>query len=132
MISVCWDDVGVLDWDGVMHVWLDNSRRVSPQLSLGSICVVRFGMKYFNHQIPGVRAGIPPMSKPGSREISSASVELCEAEVCFLHIQLVGTNVCLPKMHRIPPDVDFESSRSPASQNLETSPSLHCCAVFRT
>ena len=54
------------------------------------------------------------MRNPASREIISASVELCETEVCFLHIQLVGTNVRLPKMHRIPPDVDFESSRSSA------------------
>ena len=54
------------------------------------------------------------MRKPASREISSASVELCETDVCSLHIQLIGTNVRLPKMHRIPPDVDFESSRSPA------------------
>ena len=50
----------------------------------------------------------------GSREILSASVELCETEVCFLHIQLIGTNVRLPEMHRIPPDVDFESSNSHA------------------
>ena len=54
------------------------------------------------------------MRKPASREITSASVELCETEVCFLHIQLIGTNVRLPKMQRIPFDVDFESSRSPA------------------
>ena len=61
------------------------------------------------------------MRKPVSREITSASVELCETEVCFLHIQLIGTSVLLPKMHRIPPDVDFESSRSPAkSESLET------------
>ena len=49
------------------------------------------------------------MRKAASREIISATVELCETEVCFLHIQLLGTNVCLPKIHRIPPDVDFES-----------------------
>ena len=44
----------------------------------------------------------------------SDSVELCETEVCFWYIQLIGTNVCLSKMHNVPPDVDFESSRSPA------------------
>ena len=27
------------------------------------------------------------------KEMISDSVELCETEVCFLHIQLVGTNV---------------------------------------
>ena len=45
------------------------------------------------------------MRKPASREIISASVELCETEVCFLHIQLIGTNVWLPKMPNVPPDV---------------------------
>ena len=44
------------------------------------------------------RASIPSMRKPASKE--------------FLHIQLVGTNVWLPKMHRSPLDLDFESSKS--------------------
>ena len=35
-------------------------------------------------------------------------------------------------MHRIPPDVDFESSRSPAKSESWNNPSLHCCAVFPT
>ena len=39
------------------------------------------------------RAGIPSMRKLASREIISASVEQCENEVSFLHIQLIGTNV---------------------------------------
>ena len=47
-----------------------------------------------------VRAGIPSMRKPASKEMISASVELCETEVCFLHIQLIGTNVWLPKYTR--------------------------------
>ena len=72
------------------------------------------------------------MREPASREIISASVELCETEVCFLHIQLVGTNVWLPKMHESPPDVDFESSRSPAKSESSNNPNLHCCAVFPT
>ena len=42
-----------------------------------------------------------PMRKPASRKIISASVELCETEVWFLHIQLIGTDVRLPKIHRI-------------------------------
>ena len=54
------------------------------------------------------------MRKPASGEITSDSVELCDTEVCFLHIQLLGKNVWLPKMHNVPPEVDFESSRSPA------------------
>ena len=54
------------------------------------------------------------MRKLASREITSASVELRETEVLFLHIQLIGTNVSLPKMHKSPHDVDFDSSRPPA------------------
>ena len=78
------------------------------------------------------RAGIPSMRKPASREISSPSVEMCDTEVCFSHIQLIGTNVRLPEMHRILPDVDFESSRSPAKSESWNNPSLQCCAVFPT
>ena len=62
----------------------------------------------------------------------SDSVELCENEVCFLHIQLIRTNVWLPKMHSVPPDVDFESSRSPAKSESWNSPNLHCFAVSPT
>ena len=68
------------------------------------------------------------MRRPATEDITSDSVELCEAEVCFLHIQLVGTNVRLPKMHNVPPEVDFESSRSPAKSESSNSPSLHCLA----
>ena len=39
------------------------------------------------------RAGTPSMRRPASKEMISASVELCETEVWFLHIQLIGTNV---------------------------------------
>ena len=60
----------------------------------------------------------------------SDSVELRETEVCFLHIQLIGTNVWLPKMHNVPPDVDFESSRSPAKTGvLKQSQSALFCSV---
>ena len=49
-----------------------------------------------------------------SRIIISDSVELCETAVCFLHLKLTGTNVLFPKVHKTPPEVGFESSRSPA------------------
>ena len=43
-------------------------------------------MEHFYDQIPkDQEAGIPSMHKPASREIISASAELCETEVCFLH-----------------------------------------------
>ena len=60
------------------------------------------------------RAGIPSIRKPASQEIISDSVEPWDTDVSFLHIQLIGTNVPLPKIHKIPPEVDFEYSRSPA------------------
>ena len=71
------------------------------------------------------RAGIPSKRKPASRDIKSASAELCETVVCFLHIQLIGTNVWLPKMHKSPPDV--ESSRSTAKSKSWNNPNLLCC-----
>ena len=49
-----------------------------------------------------------------------------------MHIELIGTNVWLPKMQRIPPDVDFESSRSPAKSESWNNTNLQCCAVFPT
>ena len=53
------------------------------------------------------RAGIPSNLNPASKEMISDSVELCETEVCFLHIQLIGTNLWLPKTHKVPPEVGF-------------------------
>ena len=46
--------------------------------------------------------------------MNSDSVELSDADVCLLQIQLMGTNVQLPKFHETFPEVVFESSRSPA------------------
>ena len=40
-----------------------------------------------------MRVGILFMRKFALREMISDSVELCETEVCFLHIQLFGTDV---------------------------------------
>ena len=77
-------------------------------------------------------AGIPSILNFASKEMISDSVELCETEVCFLHIKLIGTNVCLPKTHNCPPEVDFESSRSPAKSESWNIPSLHCIAVLPT
>ena len=66
-------------------------------------CWVGFGKKWNTSmtKFQRSRAGIPSMRKPASREIISASVELCETEICFLHIQLVDPNVWLPAMHKI-------------------------------
>ena len=78
------------------------------------------------------RAGIPSNLNPTSKEMISDSIELCETEVWFLHIQLFGTNVWLPKTHNVPPEVDFESSRSPAKSESWNSRNLHCFAVLPT
>ena len=120
-------EIGVRGWNLFSLVWLRNCRQVSLWLSyiFGFVCFVLTKSKRSS-------AGIPSMRKPASREITSASVEPCESEVCFLHIQLIGTNVWLPKMHNVPPDVDFEASRSPAKSESWNSPSLHCLAVFPT
>ena len=63
------------------------------------VCVLR-RMQHFNYH----------MSRGGSPSIRN----LRDTEVCFLHIQLMGTNVRLPKIHKISTEVDLESSRSPA------------------
>ena len=78
------------------------------------------------------RASNPSIRSPASREMISDSVELCETEVCFLNIQLTGTKVLLPKVHKTPPAVDLESSSSPAKSESWKKPSLQCCAVFPT
>ena len=75
------------------------------------------------------RAGKPSNLSPMSNGMISDSVELWETAVCFLHIQLIGTNVWLPKTHNVPPEVDFES---PAKSESWNSPSLHCLAVLPT
>ena len=59
-------------------------------------------------------AGILSMRRLASREIILDSVELCDTQVCFLHIQITGTNVWLPHMHNVPLEVHVESSRSSA------------------
>ena len=41
------------------------------------------------------RASNPSMRDPASREMISDSVELCETEVCFVHVQLMVTNFLL-------------------------------------
>ena len=84
-------------------------------------CLVSFGEEWSTSitKSQRSRARIPSMRKPASREIISASVVLCETEVCFLHIQLNGTKVRLPKMHRIPPEVDLSLQGLLQNRSLE-------------
>ena len=77
------------------------------------------------------RASKPSNLSPMSQEMISDSVELWETKVCFMQIQLSGTNVWLPSMHKGPPDVDFESSGSPAKiRVLKQSKSVLLCCSF--
>ena len=78
------------------------------------------------------RAGIPSNLNPASKEMMSDSVNLCETEVCFLHIQPMGTNVRLPNMHKILLKSIFESWRSLAKSESWNNTNLHCCTVFPT
>ena len=99
-------------------------KRVSPFfMTLIRVSTIRFHTS---------NAGLPSNLNLASKEMISDSVELCETEVSFLHIQLVGTNVWLPKTHNAAPDVDFESSRSPAKSEAWNSPNLHRLAMFPT
>ena len=63
----------------------------------------------------------------------SDSVELRDTEVCFLHIQPIGTRVRLPKIQKITSEVDyFESSKSPAKSESWNKPNRQCWPVLPT
>ena len=124
VINVCRNDVGVLDWDGVMHVWLDNCRRVST----GPCVLFCTEWNTWITKSHTVRARTPSMRKPASTEMISASVELCETDVGYLHIQLVDTNVWLPKNTQDTSWCWFWVSKSPAKSVMKQSKSaLLCC-----
>ena len=89
----------------------DNSREVCVFYCFFSDALIRdgiprsgltFGFRFESEcktsiiRAPRSSAGIPSIRHLASREICSSSVELCETHVCFLHIQLIGTNVWLP------------------------------------
>ena len=134
VINIGQIEIGVCSWNLLRFCDWGVADRF-PRGSLTSLVVLVWFGEEWNTSITKSqrsRAGIPSMRKLASRELISASVELCETEVCFLHIQLIGTNVWLPKMQRIPPDFDFESSRSPAKSESWNNPHLQCCAVFPT
>ena len=64
------------------------------------------------------RAGNPSIRSPASNEMIFDSVELWDTDVCFLHIQLVGTNARCPKYIRSPPMLTL------SPQVLRQNPSL--------
>ena len=76
-------------------------------------------------------AGFPSYLQPVSNEIISAEALPCETAF-FLQVQLVGSDVWLPKAHNTPPDVDVESARSHAKSWSWKKLSLDFDAVFPT
>ena len=73
-----------------------------PHRGCGRLWPVQFGQSIFGPDWGYWLVVWPILSNlikfnPASKEMISDSVELCETEVCFLHIQLIGTNVSLPK-----------------------------------
>ena len=58
----------------------------------------------------------------------SDSVELCETEVCFLNIQLMGTNVWLLETHDVPPEGILNPKSLLQNRILETVPA---CTVLQ-
>ena len=83
-----------------------------------SIWNMRYIAKNRNKKIPQLQ------SRETIQSQSSVQIKLWETAVRFLHIQLIGTNVWLLKMHNVPPEMDFESSKSPAKSESWNSPSL--------
>ena len=82
----CWFGTQVLFWVCVFDVVL---RDESPRTQ--SLVLLRWFGEEWNTSLTKSqrsRAGIPSVRKPASRQIISVFVELCETEVCFLHIQL--------------------------------------------
>ena len=67
-------------------------------------------------------AGTPSILKPASNEMISDSVELWDTDVCFLHIQLMGTNVRLPNIHEIHPRLLSSLQGGQQSLSLEINP----------
>ena len=102
-------EISVHSWNLFPHVWLRICRQVSPLALLHLWCCwVGLG-KNETLQNPNAKdqwLGFL-LCVNLLREKFSVTVELCETKVGFLHIQLVCTNVWLPKIHNVPPDVDF-------------------------
>ena len=67
-------------------------------------------------------AVVPSNLNPASKELISDSVELCETEVCFLHIQLLGTNAWLQKRTMFIQKWILNPQDLPQNRSLETVP----------
>ena len=121
------DNSRCLRWTCVLHCKFTRFSDTSPCNGLPRACLTFcfwFGFERITTTTKPLRssAGIASMRKPASREIISDSVEMCDTQACFLHIQLIGTNVWRRNSYNVPPEVDFESSRSPAKSESWNSP----------
>ena len=61
-----------------------------------------------------------PLANQQSNEIISDFVEMSDTNACFLHIQLLGTNVRLPKIRKIPPDVNLQDLLQKPSLEIDS------------
>ena len=71
-----------------------------------------------------------PVQSQSSLQMISDSVELCETEVCFLHIQLTGIKVRHPKNTRRLLKLISNLQDLPRSQSLETVPICNAVLCF--
>ena len=113
--------------------WCDATGSLCPYEILGFIGLVLGKMETLllpNSKDPDL--GYHPSVNPHQEKLSQLQLNHEKTDVCFLHIQLIGTNVWLPKMHKIVPDVDFDSLRSAGESESWNNPNLHCCAVCPT
>ena len=83
-----------IPWDRLFGSWLVS--RPTTCCSVLSVVWVVFS-RTETIRSHNSRAGIQSNLNPASKEMISDSVELCETKVCFLHIQLIGTYVWLPR-----------------------------------
>ena len=68
------------------------------------------------------RASSPSIRSPASNEMIPDSVQLWDTDVCFLHIQLMGTNVRLPKYIVLTPKLILNPQGRQQSLSLGINP----------
>ena len=129
--SLYWIECGQcsLEWRGCawigwvyanLALWL---QRVSPKLFLGLSNLIRYGMKFFNNQVPESENG-------NTVQMISASVELCETEVCVSCTSNLLAQTCdLQKYTRPLPILTLNSQGLLIKSASWNNPSLQCFLV---
>ena len=99
--STCWNK---------RRRWFHSSRVTLPLLNMyanwPSVSTYLIGIRWGPHRFCQTTCltqlcGFWTRVSSASKEITSVSVDLWSTDVCFLHIQLIGTNVRRPKIHEI-------------------------------